>query len=125
MGQTVLLGRGHEIEEIPREMWEEHVAQAPQHGKARLSFMSREHHQVRYFVVRELPFRGKPIAPETISQALQLPLTRVEAILEELERKLVFLVRNKQGQVTWAYPITVEPTPHRLRFSTGERLYAA
>jgi len=125
MRQSVLLGEGRQMAEVPRERWEEHLAQIPQHGQARLNFMSEEHHQVRYFVVRELPYRGEPLAPETISQALQLPLARVETILEELEEKLVFLVRNKQGRVAWAYPVTVEPTPHRLHFSSGEQLFAA
>jgi hypothetical protein len=25
----------------------------------------------------------------------------------------------------WAYPVTVDPTPHHMSFSSGERLYAA
>ncbi len=54
-----------------------------------------------------------------------MPLEVVRAILEELERKLFFLVRNDQGAVTWAFPATVETTPHKLTFSTGERLYGA
>ena len=87
--------------------------------------MSEEHHRVRYFVVRELPHSGKAIAPEEISAALHLPRAQVEDILEELERKLFFLVRNERGAVAWAYPVTVELTPHHLSFSSGERLYAA
>jgi hypothetical protein len=125
MAETILFGRGREIAEIPRETWEQHLAQAAQHGKARLSFMSETHHQVRYFVVRELAHRGKPMEPALITQALKLPLVQVNTILDELERKLFFLVRNQQGAVSWAYPVTVEQTPHRLSFSTGERLYAA
>lgn len=125
MSETILFGRDRQILEIPRETWEQHLAQAPQHFKARLSFMSEEHHRVRYFVVRELPRRGAPIEPEAISQNLQLPLVRVEAILDELERMLFFLFRNERGAVVWAYPVTVEQTPHHLSFSTGERLYGA
>jgi len=60
-----------------------------------------------------------------ISQALQLPLEQVGAILDELENNLFFLVRNEQGAVAWAFPVTVEPTPHRLVFSSGEQAYAA
>jgi len=125
MSETVLLGQDRQIIEIPRETWEQHLAQVPQHSKSRLSFMSQEHHQVRYFVVRELAGRGRPIQPEVIAQALQLPLTRVAIILDDLERELFFLVRDERGAVAWAYPVTVEPTPHRLSFSTGERLYGA
>jgi hypothetical protein len=125
MSETVLLGRDHHISEIPRAAWEEHLAQAPDHTRSRLSFMTADHHQVRYFVVRELPIQGKPIEPELIARSLRLPLERVTAILDELERNLFFLVRNAQGAVAWAFPVTAEPTPHRLIFSTGERLYGA
>ena len=125
MSEMILLGRGRRISQIPGEMWEQHLAQVPLHSEARLSFMSEEHHRVRYFVVRELPSRGTPLGPEEISSALQLPLEQVETILDELERKLFFLVRNERRAVAWAYPVTVEPTPHHLSFSGGERLYAA
>ena len=87
--------------------------------------MSEEHHLVRYFVVRELLRIGEPMQPEFISQKLKLPLARINAILDELEKNLLFLVRNEQGAVSWAYPVTVDNTPHELTFSTGEQLYAA
>ncbi len=125
MGEMVLLGRGRQVSQISREMWEQHLAQVPAHSGDRLSFMSERHHRVRYFVVRELPSRGMRLGPEEISSALQLPLEEVETILDELETKLFFLVRNERGEVVWAYPVTVEPTPHHLSFSSGERLYAA
>ncbi|HUW95558.1 MAG TPA: hypothetical protein VMW58_07200 [Anaerolineae bacterium] len=125
MGESVLLGRGRQVLDLPWEMWKQHLAQVPQHSGERLRFMTEEHHRVRYFVVRELPLRGKAIAPQDVSEALRLPLARVEIILDELERKLFFLFRDEQGAVSWAYPITVEPTPHHLSFSSGERLYAA
>jgi hypothetical protein len=69
--------------------------------------------------------RQKPIEPEFIAEKLNLPLERVKVLLEELERKLFFLVRNEAGAVAWAYPVTVERTPHRLDFNSGERLYGA
>lgn len=125
MGGYILFGRDRQISEIPRQMWEGHLAGAPDHSKHRLSFMSEDHHRVRYFVVRELPAHGAPIEPGMISQALQLPLEQVGVILDELEKNLVFLVRDEQEAVAWAFPVTVEPTPHRLEFSTGEQLYAA
>jgi hypothetical protein len=125
MSETILLGRGRAITALPRALWEHHLAQAPDHSKARLAFMSAQHHQVRYFVVRELVNRARAIAPEDICQALQLSRSQVDAILDELEQRLFFLVRNEQGAVAWAYPVTVAATPHRLTFSTGERLYGA
>ncbi len=125
MRETVLMGQGHRIAELPRKTWEEHLSQVPQHGETRLGFMSKEHHLVREFVVRVLPSAGNPMQPEFISQSLRLPVVRVKAILDELERNLFFIVLNSQGAVRWAYPVTVEKTPHELTFSTGERLYGA
>ena len=87
--------------------------------------MTGEHHRVRYFVVRELPRAGEPLQAQFIAESLNLSLARVNAILDELEKHLFFLVRNGQGAVSWAFPVTVESTPHELTFSTGERLYGA
>jgi hypothetical protein len=87
--------------------------------------MSEAHRQVRYFVVRELPRIGKPIPPELIARQLRLPLTQVNHILDDLEKNLFFLVRDERGAVSWAFPITVDATPHSLTFSAGEQLYAA
>ena len=125
MEEKILLGRGHQILEIPQAAWKEHLTQIPQHSQTRLSFMTGVHHQVRYFVVKELANKQKPVKPEFISKKLHMSLAQVTDILEELERKLFFLVRDKQGAVAWAYPVTVEITPHRLNFSTGEQLYGA
>ncbi|MFC1976530.1 hypothetical protein ACFLXQ_09040 [Chloroflexota bacterium] len=125
MSETILMGRGHQITKIPREEWEHGLSKVPQHTKAELSFMSEEHHLVRYFVVRELPNIGVPLSPEFIAQELNLSVARVNVILDDLEKHLTFLFRNEQGAVAWAYPVTVDPTPHHLTFSTGEQLYAA
>ena len=125
MSENILLGQGQEINEFPRTAWEKHLVEAPKHMEQRLRFMTDAHHLVRYFVVTELPRRGKPIDPETISSALKIPRETIGGILDELERQLFFLVRNEQGFVTWAYPVTVEPTPHSVSFNTGERFYGA
>ena len=87
--------------------------------------MTPQHHQVRDFVVQELPRVGKPIPPEMIAKSQDMDLARVIPTLEELEKNLTFLYRNEQGAVTWAYPVTVEPTLFRITFSSGEQIYAA
>ncbi len=125
MEGTVLLGQGQQIVEIPQDTWKQALAQIPQHNQSRLSFMTETHHQVRYFVVKELARRQQPLEDALIAQELNLPLERVQPILEELESKLFFLARNERGAVAWAYPVTVEPTPHKLHFPSGERLYGA
>jgi hypothetical protein len=125
MNDVILLAQGNQINPIPRQQWEQHLAVAPQHIRARLDFMTAAHHQVRYFVVQEIIRRGQPIPPPLIAQALGLPLARVATILDELEENLFFLARNDAGDVAWAYPVTADTTPHRLTFSSGEQLYAA
>ena len=90
-----------------------------------LRFMSGEHHSVRNFVVGELPGAGEPLSPGFIAQELGLTTDRVNVILDELEEHLSFLFRNSEGEVVWAYPVTVDTTPHHVTFSTGEQAYAA
>jgi hypothetical protein len=131
MTESILLGRGRQILELPRKTWEQDLAQAPEHTQTRLRFMTEAHHRVRRYVVSELPKRGQAyqpaaIEPAVIAQALQLPADQVETLLDELQSNLFFLVRrNSEGAVSWAFPVTVDPTPHRLSFSTGEQCYAA
>ncbi len=123
--ELILLGRGREIVEFPQAAWKQELAHVPQHSQSRLSFMTPAHHQVRYFVVKELAIRQEPLEAAFISEELDIPVAQVKLILDELEQKLFFLVRNERGAVAWAYPVTVEPTPHKLRFASGERLYGA
>ena len=111
--------------EVPPFLWERQVRTHKAKVKASLGFMSSEHRRVHHFVVRELPGYGKPMPPEYVAESLDLPLDRVVSLLDDLEKNLTFLYRNSAGRVVWAYPVTVEPTPHRLTFSTGEELFAA
>ena len=125
MEEQILIGKGREILAIPRRVWEEGWTGRVPQVQAKLGFMSQEHHLVRNFTVKELPRAGEPISPEFISQRLNLPIDRVSTILEELEKNLTFLYRNKGGRVAWAYPVTADETPHKIVFSTGERIHSA
>ena len=122
---TILIGQGRHITRISREEWESELATVPQHFEKKLSFMTAEHHLVRYFVVRELPLAGEPLSIEVIAKQVELPASRVTAILDDLEQHLMCLYRNPQGMVAWAYPVTVDVTPHQIAYSTGEQGYAA
>ena len=125
MKEHVLLSAGQLFTKIPRKTWEQRVEQAPKDIAKTLSFMTEAHHLIRNFVVRQLPGIGKPLSPELISEEVDLPLSKTNEILDELEKNLFFLVRNEQGDVIWAFPVTVDKTPHQMAFSTGERLNAA
>lgn len=125
MAEHILVGRGEGFLEIPRRAWESHFDNAKEHSHQRLAFMSDDHHRVRNYVVRELPVLGQAIPPQTIAEALNFPPAAVANILDELEENLTFLFRNTVGNVAWAYPVTVDETPHHVEFSSGERLYGA
>ncbi len=101
------------------------LARAKMRYQASMGFMTGDHRRVHHFVVRELPKAGSPLSPEFIARKLELPRDRVVTVLDDLEKHMTFLFRNKGGEVTWAYPVTVDKTPHHLTFSSGEQVYAA
>ncbi len=123
--KKILLGRQDKLVSISQETWEAHFAEPPVHIQEHIGFLSAAHHRVRYFVVRELPRYGRPLKPAYIAGQLGLSEERTQNILDDLEKGLFFLVRDQQGDVEWAYPVTVAETPHRLLFKSGEQLYAA
>jgi hypothetical protein len=110
---------------IPPSLWEKQIAKARKRVRRERGFMSEEHRRVHHHVVRELPRLGEPFSAESIAEQVGLSLDQVENILKDLEEHMTFLFRNREGAVVWAYPVTVEPTPHHVTFSTGEQLYAA
>jgi hypothetical protein len=123
---TLLVGSGATMTRVPDTGLKAALSKLPERFKARLAFMTPEHHQVRNFAVRELPYEnGRPIKVDRLAATHGLPIARVHAIVEDLERHLFFLVRNKAGEISWAFPVTTEHTPHRLKFSTGERAHGA
>ncbi|MGD8794148.1 MAG: hypothetical protein PVF47_16470 [Anaerolineae bacterium] len=121
----LLLGLGRTMIPVPGALWQRLVARQAQQTTAGLGFMSAGHHRLRDLVVVELPRQGRPLSPAWIAQRLDLPPARVGALLDELEERMTFLFRNPRGEVTWAYPVTVEPTAHHVTLSTGEEVYAA
>ena len=124
MMDRLLLGIGRFMLPVPRFVWQPRIRAQARQIRAGLRFMTEDHHRVRDFVVTELPRAGAPLAPESIAAALGLSLERVRSILDQLENRLTFLFRNEQGAVTWAYPVTVDETPHHASFSTGEEAYS-
>ena len=143
MKNGLLMGVGRHMVPVPSAVWRAHVSKSAEHGRDRLGFMSEEHHRVRDFVVLELPQVEEPLSPSYIAQRVGLPQERVQVILDELEKNMTFLYRGDGEAVTWAYPVTVDETPHHVIFpqtpevapqgllpveglrSTGEEVYAA
>lgn len=125
MSGQIVVGRGRELRSIPDDAFVNAMNHLPEHMAQRLAFMSRDHHTVRDFVVREMPRQSRPLSPLQIASVTALDLRRVSSILSELEKNLFFLVRDPEGNVNWAFPVTVDQTAHRLSFSTGEKIYGA
>jgi hypothetical protein len=125
MDKKLLLGMWRYLLPVPPQIWRGEVERNTKGGILAIKFMSQDHHRIRDMVVRELPRYSRPIPPLWIAKQLDLPLERVTAILDELERGMTFLHRNPLGEVAWAYPVTVDTTPHQVTFSSGEKLYAA
>jgi len=125
MKNKLMMGLWKYMINVPPFLWEKQIAQGKKKYAEHLAFMSGEHRLVHHFVVRELPLAAKPLSPEFIANALNIPMQRVISILDDLESHMTFIFRNADGSVEWAYPVTVEKTPHRVTFLTGETLYAA
>ncbi len=125
MSNRVLRGFWRHMLPIPPTLWQKRIAKGEKKMEAELGCKSEEHRMIHHFVVQELPRVGEPLSPEFIANKLDLPLSRVTVILDELEKHMTFLFRNSEGAVVWAYPVTVEATPHHVTLSTGEQVYAA
>ena len=125
MTTNSLLGLGRFMIPVPAIIGQKILLGKTRKERARLaSVRSEAHHLVHDFVTREIPQVGEPISPEFIGQRLKMPIDRVNAILDELEKKLI-LFRDGQEAVVWSYPVTAAKTPYHLTFSTGEQGYAA
>jgi len=125
MKNRLLTGLGKYLIPVPSFLWKPKIVQKARKIGTLMGFMTPDHHRVRNFVVRTLAESGNPLSLGRISLDLDLDLNRVSTIVDELERNKFFLFRNPEGEVAWAYPVTVEKTPHKAFLSTGEKIYAA
>jgi len=125
MMDSLRLGLGPLLIPLPGPLWKRRVESQAADAERLLALQPDDHRRVRRFVVAELTRRGRAVEPERIANGVGLPLERVERVLAELEARLLFLYRDDRGAVEWAYPVTAAPTPHRLRFDSGEAIFAA
>ena len=122
---SLLLGVGNYLFPVAVPIWKQAIAGQARRLAQEQGFMSSEHHRLHNLVVSELPRQDQPLTPAWLADQLEQDLDQVWVMLDEMERHLLYLVRNSNGAVTWAYPFTVAQTPHHLKFSSGERAYAA
>jgi len=125
VSDSLLIRRKRRMSRIPPAIWKHNVRSEAKRAGARLEFMGSAHHRVRTFVVTELPRAQQSLSPETIAAGVGLKTRRVRGILDELETQLTFLYRRDGRNVDWAYPVTLEETPHRVTLDSGERFFGA
>jgi hypothetical protein len=123
--ETVLLGFKRHMLPIPQALFRRALKAGANKTHRVLGGLDDQQRRVHHFVVRDLPRLAEPMPPEHIAKFLRMDLDRVIEIVDELERRLIFLFRPGGRDVVWAYPVTVAETPHWVVFSTGERLNAA
>ena len=123
--RKILLGVRRSMLPVPWWLFRQVIPLEVRKTKRKLGGLSEEQRRLHHFVVRELPRYGKPMPPDFISSELKIDLNRVVEILDDLERRLIFLFRCGGREVVWAYPVTAEPTQHRIDFSSGEKFWAA
>jgi hypothetical protein len=80
---------------------------------------------VRILAVQHLPDSTKPLTAAALAELGGLKEADVVEALVELHRLLGFIALDSDGAVEWAYPVTVDATPHYLSFESGERMNAA
>lgn len=120
MRRYVLLGIGRFLLPIPQFIFMREAKRV-----TRPVTLPDDHHRVRDFSVKAIPEVAEPLSPELIGESLGLSGDQLAGILDDLERGMVFLYRGDRKNVTWAYPVTVDSTPHRYTFNTGEAGNAA
>ena len=124
MFERILLGVGRRMVPVPEWLFRPMVARDAK-NLAKRPALSADERRVQHFAVQEIPRRREPIAPEVFAAELELSLAEIREILDELEERMTYLCRRGGEDVVWAYPVTVEETPHQVRFDGGEAFSAA
>ena len=125
MNTPIFSGLWRFMIKVPPALWEKQIKKHRRRILDDLDFMTPAHRRVHHYSVRAIPGRSTPLPAEEIADALDIEIAKVNDLLGDLERHMTFLFRNERGEVTWAYPMTVEKTPHRLTFDDGGTCYAA
>jgi hypothetical protein len=125
MKDNIYLGLGGLFIPIPSSIWRRMVTKNANDAEDNLKFMSADHHEVRDFVVKQIPKVDEPIPAAYIAESLDMRVEEAERIIDDLERGMTFLYRSRPEGVTWAYPVTIDGTPHRVTFNSGEQIFAA
>ena len=123
--EEVLIGVEKEMNVVPFSFINEEATKQAENARQRTYVFSDDKRKLHHFVVRELPRHGKPMSLGFISESLKMTPEQVGQIVDDLENDKTFLFRNNSEAINWAYPVSVDTTPHHITFSTGEKVNAA
>ena len=101
--RRVLLGFKRRMVAIPWFLFTRILPREAKKTKRVLGGLDDEQRRVHHFVVKDLPSLARPMPPDFIADRLKLGEARVIQILDELERRLIFLFRP--GAETSSGPI--------------------
>ncbi len=124
MIERVLLGFEKEMVSVPIFLYRLAVLKGATDIAANVRFKTDEHQQVHNCVVMKLGRRdeSEPVSAKHIAQELSLPESRVNEVLDELEKAWVF--RNEEGNVRVAIPFSYDKTPHLITLDNGEQKHS-
>jgi hypothetical protein len=94
-------------------------------AKSKANQLSHEERYVHHFIVKNMAIAEEPIMAESIADILNIPLDRVNEIVDRLEAMKTFIYRSDGQGINWAYPLSMENTGHKITASTGEQFFAA
>ena len=125
MGNALVVRLGRAGLRVPGVLWQRIMAAQARRSAADIGWITPEHHRVRDFGFTEIVRTGEALSPRQIAAGTGLSASRAAGVTGELERGMTFLYRSDGTNVDWAYPAAAAATPHRVRFDSGETLYAA
>jgi len=124
MTRGVLLGFFRWILPVPAGCWDKKFDGMLQQLKEKDKFMTGEHRTLYGFAIMRLVETVKSLTSEEAAQKLNLPLERVNQLLDELEKRAGVITRHADGAIVSAGPVTLDKTSQRLVLSLGEEIQA-
>ena len=109
MKNKLMIGLWRYIIKVPPFLWEKQISKAKKRFEEKHGAISEEYRLVHHFVVRELPYVGKPLSPELVANKLDLSNDQVKLILDDLEKR--FFVKTT----------TFSENPNTMIYREGQR----
>ena len=87
--------------------------------------LTEEERRVHHYVVLKMMHAQEPLTAATLADEMGISHSRMEAIVDKLEKLKTFVYRSDGQRIDWAYPLSLENTGFRMSADSGERFFAA